>query len=66
MELLRETLTNRTLLLSIHQLTEAEKICDRFLLLNIGKVAAIGTLVQLKKQAEIDSGGLEEVVLAIV
>jgi len=66
MELLRETLSGRTLLLSIHQLTEAEKICDRFLLLNRGKVSAIGTLVQLQAQAGIQSGGLEEVFLATV
>ncbi|MDM8555834.1 ABC transporter ATP-binding protein [Desulfococcaceae bacterium HSG7] len=66
MELLRETLASRTLLLSIHQLTEAEKICDRFLLLNTGKVSAIGSLAQLQKQAGLKSGGLEEVFLAIV
>ncbi|MEA3344494.1 MAG: ABC transporter ATP-binding protein [Patescibacteria group bacterium] len=66
MELLRETLVGRTLLLAIHQLTEAEKICDRFLLLNRGKVSAIGSLQQLQQQAGIDSGGLEEVFLAIV
>ncbi len=66
MELLRESLLGRTLLLSIHQLTEAEKICDRFLLLNTGKVSAFGTLAQLQKQAGINSGGLEEVFLAIV
>ena len=66
MELLRETLTGRTLLLAIHQLTEAEKICHRFLILNIGKVAAIGTLAQLQKQAGLNSGGLEEVFLGIV
>jgi len=66
MQLLRETLTNRTLLLSIHQLTEAEKICDRFLLLNKGKVSAIGSLVQLQKQAGLIAGDLEEVFLSIV
>ena len=66
MELLRETLAGRTLLLSIHQLTEAEKICDRFLLLDTGEVAAIGTLAQLQKQAGLNSDGLEEVFLAIV
>ncbi len=66
MELLRETLAGRTLLLAIHQLTEAERICDRFLLLNRGKVVAIGTLAQLQKQAGLSSGGLEEAFLAIV
>ncbi len=66
MQLLRETLSGRTLLLSIHQLSEAEKICDRFLLLNYGKVAATGSLKQLQKQAEVSAGGLEEAFLALV
>lgn len=66
MELLRETLTNRTLVLSIHQLTEAEKICDRFLLLNSGEVSAVGSLVQLQEQTGLLAGNLEEVFLAIV
>jgi len=66
MQLLRDTLAHRTLLLSIHQLTEAEKICNRFLLLDAGKVAAMGSLKQLQEQAGLASGGLEEVFLAIV
>jgi ABC-2 type transport system ATP-binding protein len=65
-ELLRKNLNHRTLLLSIHQLTEAERICDRFLLLNRGKVSAIGSLGQLQRQAGVKSGGLEEVFLALV
>ena len=66
MGLLRETLGGRTLLLAIHQLTEAERICDRFILLNHGRIAAIGTLAQLLGQAGLTSGNLEEVFLAIV
>ena len=66
MNLLRETLAGRTLLLSIHQLTEAEKICDRFILLNAGSISAAGSLAQLQEQAGITSGGLEEVFLATV
>ncbi len=66
MALLRETLAGRTLLLSIHQLSEAEKICDRFLLLNEGTVAATGNLDELRQQAGLTAGGLEEVFLAIV
>ncbi len=66
MTLLRETLAGRPLLLSIHQLSEAEKICDRFLLLNSGRVTAVGSLKQLRKQAGLASGGLEEVFLALV
>ncbi|MCP4700973.1 MAG: ABC transporter ATP-binding protein, partial [Gammaproteobacteria bacterium] len=66
MELLREKPGERTLLLSVHQLTEAEKICDRFLLLDTGEVSAIGSLEQLQKQAGLNEGGLEEVFLALV
>ena len=66
MDLLRESLSGRTLLLSIHQLTEAEKICDRFLLLNGGKVAAEGSLEQLHIQAGGVTGNLEEAFLALV
>jgi len=66
MDLLRENLSGRTLLLSIHQLTEAEKICDRFILLNSGRVSAAGSLAQLRKQAGLNTGGLEEVFLATI
>jgi ABC-2 type transport system ATP-binding protein len=65
-KLLRETLTQRTLLLSIHQLSEAEKICDRFLLLDQGQVAATGSIEELRQQAGLSAGGLEEVFLALV
>ncbi len=66
MELLKESLNNRTLLLSIHQLSEAEKICDRFLLLNGGVVATTGSLADLQKETGLENGNLEEVFLAIV
>ncbi|MFL6246427.1 MAG: ATP-binding cassette domain-containing protein [Thermoanaerobaculia bacterium] len=46
----------RTLILSIHQLTDAAKICDRVLLLNAGQVVAEGTPREL--------GDLEELFLA--
>ena len=66
MDLLREILVDRTLLLSIHQLSEAEKICDRFLLLNESKLAAFGSLASLRKQTRLKKAGLEEVFLALV
>jgi len=55
MELLRKV--KRTLVLSIHQLQDAARICDRLLLLNNGKVVATGTPAEL--------GDLEEVFLAL-
>lgn len=66
MDLLREYREGRTMILSIHQLTEAEKICDRFLLLDQGRVLGIGTLDELRKQTGLTSDAtLEEVFLAI-
>ncbi|RUM35232.1 MAG: ABC transporter ATP-binding protein [Desulfobulbus sp.] len=65
-DLLRKFQNGRTFILSIHQLTEAEKICDRFLLLVSGKVLALGTLADLCLQAGLpDTATLEEVFLAI-
>lgn len=66
MELLREYRKDRTMILSIHQLSEAEKICDRFLLLDQGKLLAIGTLDELRIQKDLNAdASLEEVFLAI-
>ena len=66
MELLRDCRTHRTMILSIHQLTEAEKICDRFLLLDQGHVLGIGTLDELRRLTDLTTEAtLEEVFLAI-
>lgn len=66
MRLLRDVASNgRTLLLSIHQLTDAEKICDRFVLLSAGKVRGEGTLDDLRALARTGTAGLEEVFLAL-
>jgi ABC-type multidrug transport system ATPase subunit len=55
----------RTLLLSIHQLIDAERVCDRLVLLNGGRVVAEGTLNELRQLAKVDQGGLEEIFLAL-
>jgi len=66
MDLLQRWRDGRTLLLSIHQLSEAEKICDRFLLMDQGRVLGVGTLEQLSRQAGFaDKVTLEEVFLAL-
>jgi ABC-2 type transport system ATP-binding protein len=54
----------RTLVLSIHQLSDAARVCDRFLLLDHGRTVAIGTLDELTAQAG-NASGLEEVFLAL-
>jgi len=66
MALLRsESATGRTLFVSIHQLNDAAKVCDRLVLLNAGKRVAEGTLAELQTQADLNDGGLEEIFLAL-
>lgn len=54
----------RTLILSIHQLQDAERICDRFVLLSGGRVCGVGTLSELRDETKQPSAGLEEIFLA--
>ncbi len=54
----------RTLLLSIHQLVDAERVCDRLILLSGGKVRGEGTLEELRARAGVP-GSLEDVFLAL-
>ncbi|HEV2835914.1 MAG TPA: ABC transporter ATP-binding protein [Pyrinomonadaceae bacterium] len=66
MTLLRkESASGRALLVSIHQLNDAAKVCDRLVLLNSGKRVAEGTLGELQTQANLPDGGLEEIFLAL-
>jgi ABC-type multidrug transport system ATPase subunit len=55
----------RTLILAIHQLVDAERVCDRFILLADGRVRGIGTLDELRARAGKAAAGLEEVFLAL-
>lgn len=55
----------RSLVLSIHQLIDAERMCDRFLLLSAGQVRGEGRLDELTSKAGVVGGGLEEVFLAL-
>jgi ABC-type multidrug transport system ATPase subunit len=62
-------LGGRTLFLSIHQIVDAARICDRFVLLSGGKVCGEGTLAELTAVARASNaataGNLEEVFLAL-
>jgi ABC-2 type transport system ATP-binding protein len=55
----------RTLMLSIHQLVDAARVCDRLVLLSAGSVAGEGTVPELQSKAGLTEGGLEEVFLAL-
>jgi ABC-2 type transport system ATP-binding protein len=66
MVLLREiAATGRSLVLSIHQLNDAERICDRLLLLDAGRVIGYGWLDDLRRKADLPNGCLEEIFLAL-
>jgi len=61
---------SRTLFLSIHQIADAARICDRFVLLSAGRVCGEGTLDELAALAAARAGqqhlrDLEEVFLAL-
>ena len=65
MDLLREVATERALILSIHQLKDAERICDRLLLLAAGRRLGFGTLTELAVLASVAKPDLEEVFLGL-
>lgn len=65
-KLLREIVAEgRTLFLSIHQLADVGRVCDRMVMLAGGRVAGVGTLDELREQAGLAEGSLEEVFLAL-
>ncbi len=53
------------LMLSIHQLVDAARVCDRLVLLSEGKIAGEGSIAELRAQANLTEGGLEEIFLAL-
>jgi ABC-2 type transport system ATP-binding protein len=55
----------RTLMLSIHQLVDAGRVCDRLVLLSAGKVVGEGSIAELRTQANLPEGGVEEIFLAL-
>lgn len=55
----------RTLILSIHQIADAQRIADEFLLLSQGKVLGSGTLAQLQEHSGLATGSLEDVFVAL-
>jgi ABC-type multidrug transport system ATPase subunit len=66
MALLRQVAANgRTLVLAIHQLVDAERVCDRIVLLVDGRVHGAGTLHDLRAKTGLPAGSLEDVFLAL-
>ena len=66
MNLLRNhAASGRTLMLSIHQLVDAGRVCDRLVLLSAGKVVGEGSIAELRAQANLAEVGVEEIFLAL-
>jgi ABC-type multidrug transport system ATPase subunit len=55
----------RTLMLSIHQLIDAGRVCDRLVLLSAGRVVGEGTIPELRIRTKLDDAGVEEIFLAL-
>ncbi|MBO0757991.1 MAG: ABC transporter ATP-binding protein [Bradyrhizobiaceae bacterium] len=60
-----EASLGRSLVLAIHQLADAERVCDRFMLLSAGRICAGGTLDELRAHADLPNAHLEEIFLAL-
>jgi ABC-2 type transport system ATP-binding protein len=52
-------------MLAIHQLADAEKVCDRFVLLSGGRIRGAGTLADLRARTGLPAASLEDVFLAL-
>jgi ABC-2 type transport system ATP-binding protein len=55
----------RTLLVSLHQLVDAGRVCDRLVLLSGGRLVAQGTLDELRQRVGLPHATLEEIFLAL-
>lgn len=56
---------DRTVLMSTHILATAEKYCDRFIILDKGKVVAVGDLDTLRKQTGLYDKTLDEIYIHV-
>jgi ABC-type multidrug transport system ATPase subunit len=55
----------RTLFLSIHQINDAARVCDRFVLLSAGRVRGEGTVRELSERVHANPSNLEDIFLAL-
>jgi ABC-type multidrug transport system ATPase subunit len=55
----------RTFTLAIHQIPDAERVCDRFILLAEGRVCGVGSLDDLRARIGQATASLEDVFLAL-
>lgn len=54
-----------TVFVSTHILEVAERMCDRFAIINRGRIVAAGSMEELRKQAEAEHASLEDIFLEL-
>jgi ABC-2 type transport system ATP-binding protein len=54
-----------TVFLSTHTLEVAESLCDRIAILASGRISALGTMAELRREAAAGTAGLEEIFLKV-
>jgi len=54
-----------TVFLSTHTLEVAESLCDRIAILSAGRMRGLGSMVELRREAEMGEAGLEEIFLRL-
>lgn len=65
-DLFREyTQRGNTIMMSTHTLEVAESLCDRIAIIQAGKIRAIGTMDDLRREATSGTAGLEEIFLRL-
>jgi len=50
-----------SILMTTHYLEEAERLCDRIAIMNRGRIAAMGTLAELRRQTRLPGATLERI-----
>ncbi|MGD8276387.1 MAG: ABC transporter ATP-binding protein [Gemmatimonadota bacterium] len=54
-----------TVFLSTHTLEVAEALCDRIAILNAGRIQGLGSMAELRREAEMGEAGLEDIFLRL-
>lgn len=63
--MINERSEDRSILMSTHILATAERYCDKYIIIDDGRVAAAGTLEDLRKHTGLEDATLDEVYLNI-
>lgn len=63
--MVKERAQGRSILMSTHILATAEKYCDRFAIIDNGRMVAVGTLDELREEFDMAGKNLDEVYLEI-